>query len=304
MGLNLTKLQRLQAAIAAVNTKIANEKAAAIAEAAQERAAAEAAASLAAEQKSNSDTTLHLTELTTNKNSLVAKISSINSTLSEINTHLLSIPGLSSSASATTVYDTLITHASTISGYVTEAVKIRSDLDISYNNLKKAAGSYSSNFSYLATAASEYSTATSGYSVISTARATADSAVSAALKKLSSLKSAEDAASARAAAEASAAAALATQAEQTSQLALQVASAVNQNAFSYVTVPGHSNVTASTETDSLSIVAGDNISLSTNPTSKSITINANDTSVNWAEVQSKPSIPSITVSGNSIYITV
>jgi hypothetical protein len=63
-------------------------------------------------------------------------------------------------------------------------------------------------------------------------------------------------------------------------------------------------MSANEQADTLTLVPGNNILLSTDPTTNTITIDSNDTSVNWTEVQSKPSIPSITVSGNSIYITV
>jgi hypothetical protein len=97
---------------------------------------------------------------------------------------------------------------------------------------------------------------------------------------------------------------LAAQQEQTNQLVAQVASTVNQHAYSFVHVPGHSGMSANEQADTLTLVPGNNILLSTDPTTNTITIDSNDTSVNWTEVQSKPSIPSITVSGNSIYITV
>ena len=63
---------------------------------------------------------------------------------------------------------------------------------------------------------------------------------------------------------------------------------VNQNSFSNIAVSGQTTVAADTKTDTLTLVAGTNITITTNAATDSITINANDTSVNWSEIQSKP----------------
>ena len=69
---------------------------------------------------------------------------------------------------------------------------------------------------------------------------------------------------------------------------------VNQNAFSNIAVSGQTTVAADSKTDTLTLVAGTNITITTDATTDSITINANDTSVDWSEIQNKPD-PTVTV---------
>jgi hypothetical protein len=69
---------------------------------------------------------------------------------------------------------------------------------------------------------------------------------------------------------------------------------VNQNAFSNIAVSGQTTVAADSTTDTLTLIAGTNISITTDATNDTITINANDTSVDWSEIQNKPD-PVITV---------
>ena len=52
---------------------------------------------------------------------------------------------------------------------------------------------------------------------------------------------------------------------------------VNQSAFSYVTVAGQTTVSADTATDTLEIIAGTNVTITTNATNDSITINSSGT---------------------------
>lgn len=54
---------------------------------------------------------------------------------------------------------------------------------------------------------------------------------------------------------------------------------VNQNAFSSILVSGQSDVVADAKSDSLTLIAGSNITITTNPTADSITINANSYSL-------------------------
>lgn len=68
---------------------------------------------------------------------------------------------------------------------------------------------------------------------------------------------------------------------------------VNQNAFSNIAVSGQTTVAADSKTDTLTIIAGTNVSITTDATNDTITINANDTAVGWSEITSKPT----TVSG-------
>ena len=53
----------------------------------------------------------------------------------------------------------------------------------------------------------------------------------------------------------------------------------NQNAFSNVAVSGQTTVAADTATDTLTLVAGDNVTITTNATNDSVTISAKDTVV-------------------------
>ena len=69
---------------------------------------------------------------------------------------------------------------------------------------------------------------------------------------------------------------------------------VNQNAFSNIAVSGQTTVAADSKTDTLTLVAGTNVTITTDATTDSITINANDTSVDWSEIQNKPD-PTVTV---------
>lgn len=69
---------------------------------------------------------------------------------------------------------------------------------------------------------------------------------------------------------------------------------VNQNAFSNIAVSGQTTVAADSKTDTLTLVAGTNVTITTDAATDSITINANDTSVDWSEIQNKPD-PTVTV---------
>jgi hypothetical protein len=71
----------------------------------------------------------------------------------------------------------------------------------------------------------------------------------------------------------------------------------DQNLFSTIVVAGQSNVVADTTSDSLTLVAGTNVSITTDATTDTITISANDTSVEWSEIQNKPD-PTITLAGD------
>lgn len=73
---------------------------------------------------------------------------------------------------------------------------------------------------------------------------------------------------------------------------------VNQNAFSNVAVSGQTTVSADSKTDTLTLVAGTNVTITTDSTTDSITISANDTSVEWGEIQNKPD-PTITLAGDA-----
>lgn len=72
---------------------------------------------------------------------------------------------------------------------------------------------------------------------------------------------------------------------------------VNQNAFSFVAVSGQTTVEADAKTDTLTLVAGTNVTITTDSVNDTITINANDTSVDWSEIQNKPD-PTITLAGD------
>lgn len=71
----------------------------------------------------------------------------------------------------------------------------------------------------------------------------------------------------------------------------------DQNLFSTIVVAGQSNVVADTTSDSLTLVAGSNVTITTDATTDAITISANDTSVDWSEIQNKPD-PVITLAGD------
>ena len=74
----------------------------------------------------------------------------------------------------------------------------------------------------------------------------------------------------------------------------------SQNIFKNFAVSGQSTVVADSNDDTLTLVAGTNVTITTNATNDSITISANDTSVDWSEITSKPGIFStIAVSGQS-----
>ncbi len=71
-------------------------------------------------------------------------------------------------------------------------------------------------------------------------------------------------------------------------------SQVNQNAFSNISVNGQITVSADSPSDTLTLIAGTNISITTDSVNDTITINADDTFVDWSEIQNKPD-PVITV---------
>jgi hypothetical protein len=71
----------------------------------------------------------------------------------------------------------------------------------------------------------------------------------------------------------------------------------DQNLFSTISVAGQSNVVADATSDTLTLVAGTNVTITTDATTDAITISANDTSVDWSEIQNKPD-PTITLAGD------
>ena len=78
----------------------------------------------------------------------------------------------------------------------------------------------------------------------------------------------------------------------------------SQNIFKNFAVSGQSTVVADSNNDTLTLIAGTNVTITTDAVNDSITISANDTSVDWSEITSKPTIPSaifstIAVSGQS-----
>lgn len=74
---------------------------------------------------------------------------------------------------------------------------------------------------------------------------------------------------------------------------------VNQNAFSNVVVSGQTTVAADSKTDTLTLIAGTNVTITTDAVNDSITISANDTSVDWSEVQNKPDpVVTVTLTGD------
>ncbi len=72
---------------------------------------------------------------------------------------------------------------------------------------------------------------------------------------------------------------------------------VNQNSFSNIAVSGQTTISADGKEDTLTFIAGTNISITTDATNDTITINADDTSVDWSEIQNKPN-PVITLDGD------
>lgn len=74
---------------------------------------------------------------------------------------------------------------------------------------------------------------------------------------------------------------------------------VNQNAFSNVAVSGQTTVAADSKTDTLTLVAGTNVTITTDAATDSITISANDSSVDWSEIQNKPDpVVTVTLTGD------
>jgi hypothetical protein len=71
----------------------------------------------------------------------------------------------------------------------------------------------------------------------------------------------------------------------------------SQNIFKNIAVAGQTTVVADNNDDTVTLVAGTNISITTDAATDSITINANDTSVDWSEIQNKPD-PVITLAGD------
>lgn len=68
--------------------------------------------------------------------------------------------------------------------------------------------------------------------------------------------------------------------------------------FGKVTV-GVTTLTADVKTDTLTLVAGTNVSITADAATDTITINANDTSVNWSEIQNKPDpVVTVTLTGD------
>ena len=74
---------------------------------------------------------------------------------------------------------------------------------------------------------------------------------------------------------------------------------VNQNAFSSIAVAGESTVSADSKTDTLTLVAGTNVTIATDAANDTITISANDTSVDWSEITNKPDpVVTVTLTGD------
>ncbi len=63
---------------------------------------------------------------------------------------------------------------------------------------------------------------------------------------------------------------------------------VNQNAFTNIAVSGQTTVAADSKTDTLTLVAGTNVTITTDADGDSITISANDSSVDFSEITGKP----------------
>jgi hypothetical protein len=72
-----------------------------------------------------------------------------------------------------------------------------------------------------------------------------------------------------------------TSGERTKLSGIATGAEVNQNAFSTIIVSGQSNVEADSKTDSLTLIAGSNITLTTNATNDSVTIAATDTNTTY-----------------------
>jgi hypothetical protein len=71
----------------------------------------------------------------------------------------------------------------------------------------------------------------------------------------------------------------------------------DQNLFSTIAVSGQSNVVADSTSDTVTLVAGTNVTITTDAATDTITISANDTSVDWSEITNKPD-PVITLAGD------
>lgn len=63
---------------------------------------------------------------------------------------------------------------------------------------------------------------------------------------------------------------------------------VNQNSFSNIAVSGQTTVAADTKSDTLTLIAGTNVTITTDAVTDSVTISANDTSVAFSEITGKP----------------
>lgn len=63
---------------------------------------------------------------------------------------------------------------------------------------------------------------------------------------------------------------------------------VNQNSFSNIAVSGQTTVAADAKSDTLTLIAGTNVTITTDAVTDSVTISANDTSVAFSEVTGKP----------------
>lgn len=73
---------------------------------------------------------------------------------------------------------------------------------------------------------------------------------------------------------------------------------VNQNAFTTITIAGN-DIVADSKTDTLTLVAGVNVTLTPDVANDTITISANDTSVDWSEITNKPDpVVTVTLTGD------
>ena len=90
-----------------------------------------------------------------------------------------------------------------------------------------------------------------------------------------------------------------TSADKTKLDGIATGAEVNQNTFSNVAVLGQTTVAADSKTDTLTLVAGTNVTITTDAVNDSITISANDTSVDWSEIQNKPDpVVTVTLTGD------
>ena len=71
----------------------------------------------------------------------------------------------------------------------------------------------------------------------------------------------------------------------------------SQNIFKNIAVAGQDSVVAGSNNDTLTLEASTNVTITTDAATNKVTISANDTSINWSEIQDKPD-PTITLDGD------